>query len=663
MRLFRPLLIFLLTMAVADGRVALAQLGQELSVLSLEDLVDSEILPASRLARQVSDSPSAVAIVTAEDIRAYGYRTLADVINGMRGLYTTGDRRYEYMGGRGFGVPGDYAGRIMVLIDGYASQDSLFNQAYIDHSGLLDLELVERVEYVPGTGSATYGNNAMLGIINVITRRGADFGGPQLSAEMFSHGGQKRRLTYGKHFDNGTDVLLSASSLDYSGRNLYFPAYDTSATNKGVAEHQEGEHNQRFFGKLSYEGLTIEGAYVERDKRLPTNPSEYTAFNTPFRIRDENAFINLAYDTDLSLTLRSSSRFYFGSYAYSSQREYAYPFYSVDNQKYSDRAYRAKWWGFDQKFVSQRFANQTVVLGFEFRNDYQQRFKWRFLTPSRGLDSEIDEAYSRRVASLYLTDEYRFNEHWAINIGARYDDASNLDSNLSPRLALIYRPGVETSVKASYSEAFRMPNADDYSTYGLVVRPEYVAASELALQHQFPLGVRFTGSLYNYRRNHQLIYDSALGNYVAVGASHTKGIEAEIERSWSNGVRLRSSVAFQNARDVEGQPLVNSPKVLAKGNLTFLLPGEQIRSGVETRYLGGRETLERRRLGGFALTDLTFSSEKKWLGLSASFSIRNLFDRKHEVVSPFNWRPDSGYSQDSLLLDGRTYWFQLGYSL
>jgi iron complex outermembrane receptor protein len=54
-------------------------------------------LPPNLPSRSVT-SPSAVAIVTAEDIRAYGYRTIADVLNSMRGLYTTHDYRYAYMG-------------------------------------------------------------------------------------------------------------------------------------------------------------------------------------------------------------------------------------------------------------------------------------------------------------------------------------------------------------------------------------------------------------------------------------------------------------------------------------------------------------------------------------------------------------------------------------
>ena len=103
--------------------------GEDLTVLPFEELLLRDFVSASRLARQVSDSPSAVAIVPADDIRAYGYRTLAEVINSMRGLYTTDERTYHYMGGRSFGDAQDYAGRVMLLIDGYAVQDNLFDQA------------------------------------------------------------------------------------------------------------------------------------------------------------------------------------------------------------------------------------------------------------------------------------------------------------------------------------------------------------------------------------------------------------------------------------------------------------------------------------------------------------------------------------------------------
>lgn len=108
---------FGLLLAVRPARNVAAE---DLTALPFGESLRRDFVSASRLARQVSDSPSAVAIVTADDIRAYGYRTLADVIGGMRGLYATDERRYPFIGGRGFGDVADYAGRVMLPIDGYA---------------------------------------------------------------------------------------------------------------------------------------------------------------------------------------------------------------------------------------------------------------------------------------------------------------------------------------------------------------------------------------------------------------------------------------------------------------------------------------------------------------------------------------------------------------
>lgn len=658
-RLFIPplagLLALLLAVCLPTGEAG-ATGGEDLSAVPFAQLVQREVVSASTLVRQISDSPSAVAIVTAEDIRAYGYRTIADVISGMRGLYTTGDRRYAYMGGRGFGAPGDYTGRIMVLIDGYVTQDSLFNQAYIDESGLLDLALVDRVEYVPGTGSVTYGNNAMLGIINIVTRKGGSLNAVQLSTEAGSHDAYRQRVSYGKRFENGADVLLSASTYDAAGQDLYFPAYDAPATHGGWANGLDGERNKRFFGKFALDGLTVEGGYVERQKTVPTKPTEYSVFNTPFVINDENAFLQASYETDMGLQLHSASRFYFGQYAYENQRV-------VDDalKPYGSRHHQASWWGFDQKFVGQWFARHSLMLGVEYRNDYRQRLGWAYFAPDRSLASDVKARYARQTSSLYLADEYRFSEVWRINLGARYDKASDLGGNWSPRFALIFQPSFRTTLKASYSEAFRMPNADDKAAYGTQAMPEYVKAREFVIQHDLDRRMRLTGTAYEYRRTDQMIDVTGNGDYAALGNSRSRGLEVEFEARWDNGVRLRSSGAWQDARDTTGQDAINSPNVLGKFQITAPLPGNGLRVGLETQYLGARLTAERRRLGGVALTNLTFTHDRPWHGVTAAFSVRNLFDRDYEVVSPFTWAPGTGI--DSLRMDGRTYWLQLNLDL
>jgi len=169
--------------------------------------------------------------------------------------------------------------------------------------------------------------------------------------------------------------------------------------------------------------------------------------------------------------------------------------------------------------------------------------------------------------------------------------------------------------------------------------------------------------LYHYRRSQQLQFNEALDDYVADGISHTKGLELELERSWEDGMRARGSAAFQHAVDINRVDLANSPNVLAKLNLSFPVLANSLRVGLEAQYIGSRLTLERRSLGAVALANLTFSSERKWHGLSASLSVRNLFNRTYEAVSPFDWRPDSGLPQDALRMDGRTFWFQINYDL
>src|SRR5690349_21742808 len=62
---------------------------------------------ASRYDQQVTRAPSSVSIVTAEEIKMLGYRTLAEILRGLGGIYVTADRNYSYLGMRGFGRPGD----------------------------------------------------------------------------------------------------------------------------------------------------------------------------------------------------------------------------------------------------------------------------------------------------------------------------------------------------------------------------------------------------------------------------------------------------------------------------------------------------------------------------------------------------------------------------
>ena len=80
----------------------------DLASMPLEALMQVTVRTATLLSQSGADAPAAVVVLTAQDIRAFGWRTLAEALASLPGLYTSYDRTYTYLGGRGFQRPGDY---------------------------------------------------------------------------------------------------------------------------------------------------------------------------------------------------------------------------------------------------------------------------------------------------------------------------------------------------------------------------------------------------------------------------------------------------------------------------------------------------------------------------------------------------------------------------
>jgi len=619
--------------------------------IPFDQLVETEVITAAKVARQVSDAPSAVSIVTAEDIRNYGYRTLAEVIGSMRGLYTSYDRIYTYMGGRGFGRTGDYAGRVMLLIDGYQANDNLYNASYLGHDGLLDTELIDRVEYVSGPGSVTYGNGAFYGIINIITKKGHDFNGLQVSASIGSYGTNKERITYGKRLENGADILVSTSVYKSNGQNLHFKEYNSPATNNGNARNLDEEGNRRYFAKAQFEQWALEGGYVNRIKDDPT--ASYGAdFNVrPNWVRDASGFVSLKHNDSIGKDVNTSTQLYYGQYTYNARAVY-----SGDPYKETDVG---RWWGVDSKLTDTHFANHKILLGGEYRSDYQQDF----YLPVGAI------RHNSYMASVYAQDEYTLTDNINLNFGTRLDYSGERKSSyISPRLALMYSPLTTTTIKASYASAFRRPNAyekyyDDGTSQvaNTGLKKELVNAAELVLEHRPDSKTRLLGSLYHYYTrkliaSDEYVFDSTFQQYINLSDSKTKGFDIELERRWDSGMHIRSSYAWQLAEDNQGLWLTNSPKHLAKLNFSMPLMHKKIRAGLDLQYIGERVSEFRTVVGGYTLVNLTLTSLAIVPNLQVSASIRNLFDRNYAHIASSAAMPITAIPQD-----GRNFWLQMTY--
>lgn len=627
----------------------------DITNLPLEALVRFEVESASTIAKQVSIAPSAVSIVTAQDIKNYGYRTIAEILESMRGLYVTNDRAYSFLGGRGFGRPGDFTGRIMLLLDGNPVNNNIYNSAGLGRTGIVDVALIDRVEYVSGPGSAVYGNNAFFGIINIITKHGHTLPGAKLTGERSSFNSSEAKLSYGKQFDNGLDMLLSASGYYSEGQNLYFP--DTQALipgSNGIAKNLDETRSHQLFAKFEWQDWKAEVAYSKRNKDIPTAP--YGAdFNAPFNYDDQYFLADVKYNHTFTDDLKFSLNTYLSHYHYRGLQTFStFSFPSSPSWRESSEG---SWWVTNAQFLYDGFQSQRLIFGTEFRNDFKQT-----------LTTPFDEFNTdEKTISFYGHDEISLTDSVTLGLGGRFefnrDRFGHVRKDFSPRASVIYKPWDNTSIKLSWSQAFRRANPfERFYTDGFLLQnphldSEKIHAKELVIEQRIDTTSKALLSVYQYNTNDYIKSISLPANsqFQNTDGGEAKGIELEYEKRWLDGAHFRVSGAIQHSEDETGAWAINSPVRIGKINLSAPFY-DRWRAGVELQAYSDRLSERDTVVSGYTLANVTINKEQVLPNLDVSLGIRNLFDREYDLVAP-----RSNAYQISIPQDGRTYWLRMSY--
>ena len=657
--LMRMIICIALTLALA--RLAAAEPNEpsaqaDLTQLPIEELMNIKVSTASKFPQKTMEAPSSVTIITAADIKTYGYRTLADIVRSVPGMSVTYDRNYDYIGIRGLGRTGDYNSRMLLLVDGYRINDPIYDTAAIGTEFPVDVDLIDHVEIVRGPGSSIYGNNAVFGVINVITKLGKNFNGTEASGELASFGTDKERLSYGHQYENGAGLLLSASRYRSLGQDLYYPEFNT--INNGVAHNLDSDRYRNYFGKLNVAGFTLTGGYSERDKSVPT-ASFGTVFNDPnYMVSDGASFMNLDYYGTMSQRWDASAHLFQGRYFYDG----IYPNMGAPVTLNHDLS-RSAWWGTEVKLIGS-LEKHKVVAGVEYQNNYRQDQSNFNVAPYALL---LDDRRSSKREGVYAQDEIKLGNGLLLNAGLRYDYYSIVGSATNPRLGLIWNPADVTAFKLLYGTAFRAPNVYElyYTSPGTQkanpdLGPEKVTSYEFVIEHQPWHNFRITADAYKNTINDNInqITDPSdnLLVFVNTGKVIARGVEVEVERLWDSGTRLRTSYAWQISRDViSGDELTDSPRHLAKLNASQPVLGNALRAGLELQYTSKRKTLADASAAGHLLTNLTLLSEKIAKGMELSASVYNLFDKRYSDPGGLE------NVQDLILQDGRSYRLKLSY--
>ncbi len=605
------------------------------------------VIGASKHEQKTVDAPSSISIITAEEIDKFGYRNLADILRSVRGFYVTYDRRYHYLGVRGFGRSGDRNSRILLLVDGHRLNDNIFDAANIGNDFPFDVELIERVEVIRGPSSAVYGTGAFLAVVNVILKRGRHLNGKEISTDVTDDNAFRFRGAVGEKKDDGLEYLLSATSYDSDGENLFFPEY--------AAETRDADYEdyKNIVARVSKRSYTLFAAQSTRTKGVPGAPGNAIFGDPRAQTEDEHTVVSVGFERPVADNGDLFVRFSFNRHDRKTLSVFNDPPFGT---RFNNTTSEGEWITGEVRMSRRTGTRRRFTIGTDFReNRAQNQEAWNDPPYELLLTDLSDES----LWGLYFLEELEIKPKLTLNFGIRYDSYYTSDSAITPRLALIREIDKRTSMRFVYGEAFRAPSAfERYYHDGPTTQKanpnleaEEIQTYELIFDKFIDKTKRISASLYRFDAKDLISQRLDLDGFLVfdnIDKANATGFEIEYSAKLHCGIDSQLSYAIQRAEDdTTGARLANSPRHLGSLLLSSAF-AKHFRAGLEIIGVSSRQTTTGARVGGHGLTNITISRKAASKGLDLSLSVYNLFDRQYE-------HPVSAdFARTAMGQDGRT---------
>ncbi|HET9821731.1 MAG TPA: TonB-dependent receptor, partial [Burkholderiaceae bacterium] len=599
----QSLLVVLLAVACA----AHADMPPEPGLDDFEALLNQPVYAASKYAEQSAAAPASVTVLTAGDIRAFGWRTLGEVLQGVRSVYLRDDRTYTYLGVRGFARPGDYSSRLLLTIDGMRVNDNIYDQSLGGREFPIAVDMIERVEFIAGPGSSLYGSNALLAVVNIVTKSATALGGSNATLTLGSENVRALSLRHGAALAAG-ELVFGARIERRPGRDRYYPEFDAPGTNNGIAAGLDQEDDRKLYAKWSQGPWQATYLYSNRLKQTPS-AGYGVDFNSPSPSRDTYHLADLQWRGEQAggqWLVRTS----LGQYQFQGSG-----IYGPDALHYDQKG---RWLAAEARWLTTAFKDHRLVLGAEVQRNFLQRQTVEIDGPSPSINT-VDGSTTRW--GLFANDEWSLAPAWRLVLGARADRLLLGEHIFTPRLALLWMPSPGLHLKLLDGRAYREPNAWE-SQYGdgqwqianQSLRSERLHATEMALDWRVRDNLRVAASAYRNRVTDMIEQHPDANDmlrYVNAGRASGRGVELEADWVHAGGWRVRGFLArFITSDAKSGQPLSNAPSALARVFVSGPLPVADLpglRMGLQWQVIGARYTVAGTRMPSHALVDATLN--------------------------------------------------------
>lgn len=408
---------------ILTSGISTAQSSEKTVIDSLKmEALDKVVITATRTARQLSSLPLPTNVVSKKDLKVINAVRLSDILNEQNGLITVPD----FGGGEGIQMQGLDAAYTLILIDGVP----LIGRS----AGTLDLDRItvgniKQIEIIKGASSSLYGNEALGGVINIITE----------TPKYGTTGSIQQRTASFETYDTRADIGYKNDDFSISGFVNRYSSGGYNLNNNTTANTVEPFENYTFSSKATYD--FSENTDLFFSGRFFTQKQDNVASES---LQGESTINEWNIHTKLNHVFndkwRSSLEFYTTNYDAS--------------EFLNDRS--------TQTTFSESSFNQLMIRP-EIRTVYKATEKTTFVGGIGYTYETLDRTFfteKPQFQSPYAYVQYDGKPLKNLNviIGARFDHHNVYASQFSPKLAFHYQINSKLSIKSSAGYGFKAPD-------------------------------------------------------------------------------------------------------------------------------------------------------------------------------------------------------------
>lgn len=525
-----------------------------------------EVSTASRIQQSASQASQVTYIVTADEIERLNLRTLGEILTIFPGMYASSDSTYGYLTSRGIGRPGDYNSRLLFLVDGTRVNDNIYDAGLIGSNFFMDTRLIERVEYSPGTGSALYGNNAYLGVINIISKKVNDLQGLSFFAMTTDQHQHDILASFGYRDGSGHEGYLAVSQN--LRERIHFPDVNLAPELAPAQQHNTDE-NTKFAGNYTFRRFSINFAQVQRDRIEPNLTANGQIENS--QILNDNRYISARFTHKFSNSLEWFSHFSTNQMRFKTINPIQFP--AIPSPAFLIFDVKGDWLNLDQRFHYHWDETQDWLFGFDIQRDYRQTYRYS-INEAITLSGISSDNFRYGVFANY---ELQVMPQHRMVTGIRYDHSAQNVREFSPKLGWIWQANTDEQVRLNFGRAFRAPNEYELETnrfyQAKLPESEQITTLELAWQKHWQNNWYHTISIYQNKLENLITADfgtTTLVDFFNDQPVTARGIEFTTQKHWQNLSELTISVSLQQSKYQDDERLTNAPEQMLK--LNYHLP-------------------------------------------------------------------------------------------